>query len=109
MTCSMTACSSPCPAGADAGPRRLTRRTINRAVTHSDVRRDVNAMKPTSATWESETRRPSSASQTAFGYWIGVQESSPIAAIARLTAGSIRVVIANRAPALRAAAATAAL
>jgi len=46
--------SSPCPAGTCSLLRRLTRRTISRAVTWSHLRREVNAVKPISATSASE-------------------------------------------------------
>jgi hypothetical protein len=53
----------------------LTRRTSSRAVRCSALRREVNAVNGTSATSASLIQRCSSASQSAFGYWIGVQPS----------------------------------
>ncbi len=94
-------CSLPSPA---RGWSRRTRRTISRQVTCSALRRRVNATKGTSATSASETHRCSASSQTAWGYLIGVQASSPMPAMAALAWGFIRTVTENQAPWRRAVA-----
>ncbi len=84
----------------------MTQRTINRAAMWSALRRDVNAVKGTSATSASEMNRCSSSSQIAFGYRIGVHADSGMPEIAVVTAVFILMVIENLAPARRAAAMT---
>jgi hypothetical protein len=68
------------------------------------LRREVNAVNVISATSAWLIQRCSASSQTAFGYLIGVQLSGSMLLIAAVTAGFIRAVIENRAPARRAAA-----
>jgi hypothetical protein len=55
------------PSGTEAGFKRLTRRTFSRPVMWSVLRREVNAVKPISATSASETQDWPSSSQTACG------------------------------------------
>jgi hypothetical protein len=64
----------------------------------SALRREVQAVKGISATSASEIQRPSSWSQSAFGYLIATQSASPIEAIAVRTAGSLRAVTEKCAP-----------
>jgi hypothetical protein len=75
---------------------------VERAVMACPLR-EVNAVYSASATWASETQRPSWSSQMARGYSIGTQASSGMAAIAARTLGSMRTVTEKCAPALRAA------
>jgi hypothetical protein len=75
---------------------------MRRAVIAAPLR-EVNAVYATSATWASETQRPSWSSQMARGYSIGIQASSAMAAIAAAALGSMRTVTEKYAPALRAA------
>jgi hypothetical protein len=67
---------------------------------------EVNAVKEVSASWASEIRRCSCSSQTARVYLIVAHACSGMAAIAFLTAGSIRAVTENDALAFTAAAMT---
>src|SRR3954470_1968862 len=57
--------SAAAPAGTDAGFSRLTRRTINRALMWSHLRREVNAVNSISATSGSEVPKCSCAAHTA--------------------------------------------
>ena len=84
----------------------MTRRTISRPVTWSDLRREVNAVNGTWATSASEISRCSASSQMALGYRIGVHADSAMLEIARSPAGFIRAVMENLAPPRRAAATT---
>jgi hypothetical protein len=88
--------------------RSRTRRTISRAVTARPFF-DANAVYSVSATSASETQASNWSSQTARGYRIGVQASSPMAAIAARMLAFIGTVTENRAPWPRIAPITAAL
>jgi len=68
---------------------------------------EVNAVNGIWATWALETHSPVVWSKIACGYLIVVHCSSVMAAMARLTAGSMRTVIETCAPALSAAPTTA--
>lgn len=73
-------------------------------MTCSRFGREVNAVKPgTSATSASLISSPVSGSSKAFGWWMAVQPSAGMPAIAFLTVAVIRAPIENRAPARRAA------
>src|SRR6059058_5229472 len=63
---------------------------------------EVNATNSISATSASETHCSSCSSHTAWGYLIGVHALGSIEVIAALTAGFIRAVTENHAPARRA-------
>jgi len=90
--------------GAGGGSRRLTRRTISRAVTCWALGREVNEVNTgTSATAASETDPPAWASKTALGYLIAVYASGSMLAMASVICGLVRAVIENLAPAARAA------
>ena len=91
--------SSPWPS---ARVRSLTRRTISRAVIALPVC-ERNAVYSVSATAASLTQALSWSSQIARGYWIGVQVSSGMAAIAARTCGFIATVTEKNAPLRRTA------
>jgi len=88
--------------------RSRTRRTISLAVTALPFF-DANAVYSTSATSASDTHAPNWSSQIARGYRIGVQASSPMAAIAARMEAFMGAVTENRAPFPRIAPITAAL
>src|SRR5699024_11916002 len=74
------------------------RGTIRRPGTRSDFFREVNAVKSISATSAPEIQVLVVSSKIASVYRIDAQASWPVAAMARLSAGSIRTVIETCAP-----------
>src|SRR5690625_107963 len=74
------------------------RGTIRRPGTRSDFFREVNAVKSITATSAPEIQVLVVSSKIASVYRIDAQASWPVAAMARLTAGSIRTVIETCAP-----------